>query len=62
MTNYEALVVYHNAILKKKMKIDYHAVLHAVFMYPEVASVGLKEREAIERYGGEKVLIRFHRY
>jgi len=60
--NYESLIVYYNAILKRKVKVDYHAVPHAVFAYPEVASVGLKEKEAIERYGKDRVLIGIHRY
>ncbi len=60
--NYESLIVYYNAILKRRVKVDYHAVPHAVFAYPEVASVGLKEKEAIERYGKDKVLIGIHRY
>jgi dihydrolipoamide dehydrogenase len=62
VANYEAEVVYYNAILKRKVKVDYHAVPHAVFTYPEVASVGLREKEAIEQYSREKVLIGIHRY
>jgi len=62
VANYEALIVYYNAILKNKVNVDYHAVPHAVFTYPEIASVGLKEKEAIEKYGKDKVLIGFHRY
>jgi dihydrolipoamide dehydrogenase len=62
VANHEASVVYHNAVLKQKMKADYHAVPHAVFTYPEIASVGLGEREAIEKLGEDKVLIGFYRY
>ena len=62
VANYEAEVVYQNAFLKRRVKVDYHAVPHAVFTYPEVASVGLKEGEAIERYGEQNVLIGFERY
>lgn len=62
VANYEAAVVYYNAVLKRKMKVDYHAVPHAVFTYPEIASVGLKENEAINQYGDEKLLIGFYRY
>ncbi|MEM2112461.1 MAG: hypothetical protein QXX08_11400 [Candidatus Bathyarchaeia archaeon] len=62
VANYEGLVVFYNAILKRKVKVDYHAVSHAVFIYPEVASAGFKEREAIEKLGEDKVLIGFHRY
>jgi dihydrolipoamide dehydrogenase len=62
VANYEALLVYFNAVQKKAVKVDYHAVPHAIFTYPEVASVGLKEKEAIEKYGQENVLIGFHRF
>lgn len=62
VANYEAEVVYENAFLGRKIKIDYHSVPHAVFTYPEVASVGMKESEAIERYGEENIAIGFERY
>jgi dihydrolipoamide dehydrogenase len=60
--NHEATVVYYNAVLKRRIPVDYHAVPHAVFTYPEVASVGLREKEAIEKFGAEQVLIGFERY
>ncbi len=66
--NYEAEIVYHNAVLragdknKKKVKKDYHAVPHAVFSYPEIAAVGLGEREALARYGENNILIGIARY
>ena len=60
--NYESVIVYYNAILNKKVKVDYHAIPHAVFTYPEIASVGLREKEAIEKYGKDKVLIGIYRY
>lgn len=62
VANYEALVVYTNAVLGGKMKVDYHAVPHAVFTYPEVASVGMREKEAIQAHGINKVLIGVQRY
>jgi len=62
VANYEATIVYYNAVLKRNVKADYHAVPHAVFTYPEIASVGLREKEAIEKYGADKLLIGFHRY
>jgi mycothione reductase len=55
--NYESGLVYLNAILKKKVKADYHAIPHAVFSYPEIAGVGMGEQEAIEKYGEEKIVI-----
>lgn len=62
VANYESLVVYYNAALNKKMKADYHAIPHAVFTYPEIGSVGLKEKEAVEKYGEDNVLIGMYRY
>lgn len=55
--NYESGIVYLNAILKEKTKADYHAVPHAIFSYPEIAGVGMGEKEAIEKYGEDRVLI-----
>ncbi|UCE95593.1 MAG: dihydrolipoyl dehydrogenase [Candidatus Bathyarchaeota archaeon] len=60
--NYESIIVYYNAIVDKKVKVDYHAIPHAVFTYPEIAGVGLREKEAIEEYGKDKVLIGIYRY
>ncbi len=62
VANYETEVVYYNAILKQRVKVDYHAVPHAVFTYPEIASVGLSEKEAVKRYGKEKIVIGHYRY
>ncbi|MDH5462240.1 MAG: FAD-dependent oxidoreductase, partial [Candidatus Bathyarchaeota archaeon] len=62
VANYESMVVYYNAVLKRKVKVDYHAIPHAVFTYPEIGSVGLREKEAIERYGNDKVLIGRYQY
>lgn len=62
VANYESLVVYYNAVLKSQVKVDYHAVPHAVFTSPEIASVGLGEKDAIARYGEEDVLIGIQRF
>lgn len=48
--NYESIVVYYNAFKGEEVKADYHAVPHAVFTEPEVASVGLKEEEARKKF------------
>ncbi|UNQ73955.1 dihydrolipoyl dehydrogenase [Infirmifilum sp. NZ] len=48
--NYESVIVYYNAFLGEEVKADYHAVPHAVFTEPEVASVGMREEEAREKY------------
>jgi len=62
VANHESAIVYYNAVLKKNVKVDYHAVPHAVFTYPEIAAAGLREKEAIEKYGEDKLLIGFYRY
>jgi mycothione reductase len=62
VANYESEIVYYNAVLKRKVKADYHAVPHAVFTYPEAAGVGMKEAEAVEKLGKDGVMIGFYRY
>ncbi len=62
VANYESIIVYYNGVLKRKIKVDYHAVPHAVFTYPEIASVGLREKEAVQRFGEDRVLIGFYKY
>jgi len=62
VANHEAAIVYYNAVLKQKVKVDYHAVPHAVFTHPEIASVGLGENDALDKYGADKILIGFYRY
>ncbi len=57
--NYEAEVVMHNLLQaqgeSEREEADYHAVPYAVFTYPTVAGVGMKESEAAAK--GLKVLI-----
>lgn len=60
--NYDTTIVFYNAVLKRKVPVDYHAVPHAVFTDPEIASVGLREKEAIEQYGPDGILIGIGRY
>jgi mycothione reductase len=62
VANYESILVYHNAVLGARRMADYRAVPHAVFAYPEVAAVGLREAEAVEAHGKENVLVGFQRY
>lgn len=44
----EGSVAVENAFTEKKKKINFNEVPRAVFTYPEVASVGLTDKEAIE--------------
>jgi dihydrolipoamide dehydrogenase len=62
VANYEARIVYYNAVLNKKIKVDYHAVPHAVFTDPEIASVALREKDAVEKYGRGNLLVGFYKY
>jgi dihydrolipoamide dehydrogenase len=55
VANYEAGIVWHNAVHDHKVQMDYSAAPHAVFTHPQVASVGLKEAEAKQQ--GYKILV-----
>ena len=62
VANFESQLVFHNAFKNKRIPMDYHAVPHAVFTHPEIASVGLGEKAAVERYGKDQVLLGLARY
>ena len=62
VADYESHIVYHNAILGERIKADYQAIPRAIFIQPEIASVGLGEGGALERYGEDEVLIGFYNY
>jgi len=62
VANYESQIVYYNAVLKHETKVNYNVVPHAVFTDPEIASVGLRESDAVEKYGKDKVLVGFYKY
>jgi len=55
--NHEAELVWHNAVHGKKSRMNYLTVPHAVFSYPEIASVGLSEAEAVKLMGKQEVLV-----
>jgi dihydrolipoamide dehydrogenase len=54
VANYEAGVAWYNIINGPKVKVDFSAAPHAVFTHPQVASVGLKEEEAKQKF---KILV-----
>ena len=60
--NYESQIVYYNAIHQQQYEVDYHAIPRAVFSEPEIASVGMREEEAIKSYGKDNILIGFQRF
>lgn len=62
MANEEARVVYHNAILQESVEMDDGFVPSAVFTDPEIARAGMGEKEAVDSYGEEKILIGFALY
>ena len=54
--NQEAEIIWHNAVHGKKTKMNYLSVPHAVFTYPEIASVGLTEEQAVKIMGKRELL------
>jgi dihydrolipoamide dehydrogenase len=62
VANFESMIVYYNAVLNRQVPMNYNAIPHAVFTYPEIAGIGIKENESIRRYGKEDVLIGIQRY
>ncbi len=62
VANYESQIVYYNAVLKKKVEVDYHAIPHAVFTHPEIAGVGMRQGEAVEKFGAENIMVGVQRY
>ncbi|HOC77145.1 MAG TPA: dihydrolipoyl dehydrogenase [Methanofastidiosum sp.] len=48
--NKEAAYAWHNSFHGKRLPMDYTAMPHAVFSYPEIASVGMTEIEAKKKH------------
>jgi mycothione reductase len=57
VANKEASVVWQNVVHDSKGSIDYLAAPHAVFTYPEIASVGMTEEQASKKYYPHEILI-----
>ncbi len=55
--NQEAELVWHNAVHGKKSRMNYLTVPHAVFTWPEIASVGLTEDQAIKLMNRNEILV-----
>jgi dihydrolipoamide dehydrogenase len=62
VANQESIVAYYNAVLKRRMPMEYHAVPHAVFSHPEIAGVGMTQAEAVKAHGEGNILIGFHKF
>ncbi len=48
--NREAMLVGHNILHNASLKMDYSAAPHAVYSYPQIAAVGMLEKEARENH------------
>jgi dihydrolipoamide dehydrogenase len=46
----EVEIAWHNATHEEKVEMDFGVVPHAVFSYPQIASIGLTEAEARKTY------------
>jgi len=57
--SYESEVVWRNVFTEHKHPVDEHAVPHAVFAHPQVASVGMTEEQAKE---GHEILVGVKKY
>jgi mycothione reductase len=55
----EAELAWHNATHRKKISMDFAQVPHAVYTYPQIASVGLTEQQARKRH---RILVGRARY
>ncbi len=55
--NHEAELVWHNAVHGKKSRMNYLTVPHAVFSWPEIASVGMTEEQAVKIMGTKDLLV-----
>jgi mycothione reductase len=55
--NQEAELAWHNAVHGKKSRLNYLTVPHAVFSWPEIASVGLTEEQAVKIMGKQDLLV-----
>jgi len=50
VANEEAITCWHNSLGNDKTSMDYSAIPYAVFSHPQIASVGLTEKEAKRKY------------
>lgn len=49
MASYQSRIAAHNMFKREKIRAQYHAVPRCVFTHPEVAAVGMTEKEAHEQ-------------
>ena len=58
MAEYQAIIAARNALLPFNKKVDYSNRIWITFSDPEFASLGLFEREAIEKFGKDVCVYR----
>lgn len=59
IAGYHAGIVIRNIIFRQRAKVSYHAVPWVTYTYPELAHVGLLEREAQAQYPNNMLVSRF---
>jgi dihydrolipoamide dehydrogenase len=59
VANEEGYIAGSNSLHDEKLEMNYHAIPYAVFTYPQIASVGLTQREAAKNH---RLLIGYARY
>jgi len=57
VANRQALLVWQNAMQDAEMKLDSSTIPYAVFTSPQIATVGLKERQALQEIDTRDVLV-----
>ncbi|MEA2070686.1 MAG: dihydrolipoyl dehydrogenase [Asgard group archaeon] len=59
---YEGEIIQYNLSHEDKREVSYDIIPHAVFSYPKIGAVGMKEKEAIKKIGKENLLIGYSLY
>lgn len=57
VANRQAVITWQNSMLGKKIRMDFHSIPHAVFTYPQIASVGFTEQEARRTFPQDPLLV-----
>ncbi len=57
MANREAAIVANNIVHEEDLKVNYRVVPHAVYTYPQIASVGLLEKDAGEKFKVQSAIV-----
>ncbi|MDY7016442.1 MAG: NAD(P)/FAD-dependent oxidoreductase, partial [Cyanobacteriota bacterium] len=60
MACYEAEIAVKNALFWPRWTVDYRCIPQAIFTEPNLARVGMSERQARDRYGEEAIAVRHY--